>query len=267
MLRRSHAMAPLRPDDVSQLLDSCAELAAERHEPIRVLQQLRHTSQAVQHASNEMATIVAVPTQPPPPAVTSLDHADHVYGKEAEPAPERRTVTEVMNIIGPERPESLADHRPSGNPACSVRFPARAFGPSVAGAVGRPECSHLRPTASAHRRFLIDFVDAVDGGASSSGCRRPACFHHRTRQRVVRSGSGVGGMPGRSRHSALTPPLPRRPAITDRRVGALSRARTGLVRRLGELARGAGAVSSGGCRDRRFVVDTIARVASGVSAR
>ena len=42
MLRRSHAMAPLRPDDVSQLLDSCAELAAERRELIRVLHQLRH---------------------------------------------------------------------------------------------------------------------------------------------------------------------------------------------------------------------------------
>ena len=67
MLRRSHAMAPLRPDDVSQLLDSCAELAAEHRELIRVLRQLRHTFPAVRQALNEMATIIALSTQPPPP--------------------------------------------------------------------------------------------------------------------------------------------------------------------------------------------------------
>jgi hypothetical protein len=87
MLRRSHAMAPLRPDDVSQLLDSCAELAADRRELIRVLQQLRHTFPAVREALNEMATIVALPSQPPPPAVTSLDHADDVSAKELNRRP------------------------------------------------------------------------------------------------------------------------------------------------------------------------------------
>jgi hypothetical protein len=82
MLRRSHAMAPLRPDDVSHLLDSCAELAVERRELIRVLQQLRHTFPAVRQALNEMATIVALPTRPPLPAATSRDHADRVSPNE-----------------------------------------------------------------------------------------------------------------------------------------------------------------------------------------
>jgi hypothetical protein len=82
MLRRSHAMAPLRPDDVAQLLESCAELAAERRELIRVLQRLRHTFPAVRQALNEIATIIALPSPPPPSALTSLDHADHVSARQ-----------------------------------------------------------------------------------------------------------------------------------------------------------------------------------------
>ena len=81
MLRRSHTMAPLRPDDDSQLLDSCAELAVERRELIRVLRQLRQTFPAVRRALNEMATIVALPTHAPEDAVASLDLADRVSSK------------------------------------------------------------------------------------------------------------------------------------------------------------------------------------------
>jgi hypothetical protein len=73
--------------DKQNLLDSCAELAAERRELIRVLQQLRHTFPAVRQALNEMATIIALPTQPPPPVVTSLDRADRVSAKELNRRP------------------------------------------------------------------------------------------------------------------------------------------------------------------------------------
>jgi hypothetical protein len=57
-MRRSAAMAPLTPDAVSRLLDSCAEMAAERRQIVAVLARLPRSVAELRAALNELHGLV-----------------------------------------------------------------------------------------------------------------------------------------------------------------------------------------------------------------
>ena len=57
-LRRSNAMAPLSPTHVAQLLETCAQLAAERAAVAAVLADLPESFAAVRAALNQLQRIV-----------------------------------------------------------------------------------------------------------------------------------------------------------------------------------------------------------------
>jgi hypothetical protein len=57
-LRRSHAMAPLGPADVTTLLETCAELARRQAAVVEVLDGLPASFSAVRSALNRLHDIV-----------------------------------------------------------------------------------------------------------------------------------------------------------------------------------------------------------------
>lgn len=56
--RRSHAMAPLSPDQVTRLLNECAAMAVERRRLTAVLDDLRATLPDTRQALNRLARII-----------------------------------------------------------------------------------------------------------------------------------------------------------------------------------------------------------------
>lgn len=67
-LRRSHAMAPLSPTQVSQLIDTCAQLSRQREQVATVLARLPESFADLRAALNELHRIVSSANSP---AVTS----------------------------------------------------------------------------------------------------------------------------------------------------------------------------------------------------
>lgn len=57
-LRRSHAMAPLSPAAVVELLDACAQMARERNEIADVLDDLPESVTALRKALNRLHRLV-----------------------------------------------------------------------------------------------------------------------------------------------------------------------------------------------------------------
>ena len=57
-LRRSHAMAPLAPSQVVQLLETCQQMASERAEIVAVLEQLPDSFAEVRAALNQLHGIL-----------------------------------------------------------------------------------------------------------------------------------------------------------------------------------------------------------------
>ena len=57
-MRRSHAMAPLSPAAVVELLETCQRLARERQEIVSVLADLPESVAALRHALNRLHRLV-----------------------------------------------------------------------------------------------------------------------------------------------------------------------------------------------------------------
>jgi DNA-directed RNA polymerase subunit F len=62
-MRRSHAMAPLSPTHVRELIETCAQLAKEREQIAAVVASLPDSFSEVRAALNELHRILAA-TQP-----------------------------------------------------------------------------------------------------------------------------------------------------------------------------------------------------------
>ena len=60
-LRRSHAMAPLAPSQVSELLDTCARLICEHEAAVAVVRDLPPTFSALRAALNTLHRILSRP--------------------------------------------------------------------------------------------------------------------------------------------------------------------------------------------------------------
>lgn len=58
-MRRSHAMAPLSPEAVAELLDTCNQLARERQEIAAVLTDLPESVSALRAALNRLHRLVS----------------------------------------------------------------------------------------------------------------------------------------------------------------------------------------------------------------
>jgi DNA-directed RNA polymerase subunit F len=57
-MRRSHAMAPLSPSHVDELIESCAQLAREREQIARILSGLPESFSELRAALNELHRLV-----------------------------------------------------------------------------------------------------------------------------------------------------------------------------------------------------------------
>jgi hypothetical protein len=60
-LRRSHAMAPLAPSQVSELLDTCTRLICQHEAAVAAVQELPPTFAALRTALNALHRILSTP--------------------------------------------------------------------------------------------------------------------------------------------------------------------------------------------------------------